>query len=354
MPFHSLPTEILTLVFLLLEQCELDHLLGVFPDQKNELFQIVRAVKYSRIIVTNTWHTLLKLLIRAKQIIPMGQIPMYIIMSFEDFFREVGSLDQKLCSHVKTEKRIVYAFGSDGRAYNPEIHKLMRSFSRFLQDVPNLVKHISKEISIFISNDDALAGDLGNAVNRLFFKRIFLSHGQLPYLETLRIENRMNFAFDESGGKVAFHDFTRFLALKKLVLSNLEISSTDLSGPRTWFPPTLVELRLPFNIIDSLEKIVFPEGLRVLDLSYNFITCIDGEALPNGLEILYLRNNKITRIEALPDSLLDLNISLNEISDLAFDVPAHLKVLSTDWSQYYLMPRRFRDSIIKQKVFIKL
>lgn len=354
MPFHSLPIEILTAVFVLLDQCELDQLLVLFPGKEDELYRIIQTVKYSRIIVTNTWHTLLKLLIRAKQIIPMNQIPKYMIMSFDDFFKEVGSLETKLCSRVRTEKRVIYAFGNDGKVYNPEIHKLMRSFSAFLQQVPNLVKHVSKEISIFISNDDGLNSDLDNAVNSIFFNRIFQCHGQLPQLQTLRIENKMNFAFDESGGKLVLHDFTQFPALRKLVLSNLEISSKDLSGPRVWFPPTLVELRLPFNIIDSLENIKFPEGLKTLDLSYNFITAVNGDTLPPGLENLYLRNNKIARIDSLPDSILDLNISLNEISDLAFDVPTQLKVLSTDWSQYYLMPRQFRDSIIRQKVFIKL
>ncbi|KAJ0412303.1 hypothetical protein ATCC90586_009493 [Pythium insidiosum] len=98
-------------------------------------------------------------------------------------------------------------------------------------------------------------------------------------------------------------------------LSNCQL--TDFKRPS--FPDPLVVLRLSQNQLQSLVKTNFPPRLRVLFLNDQPLRDIAHASFPPTLEKLYLANTSLSKLDAtqaLPRSLLELDVSRNQLVTL--------------------------------------
>lgn len=344
--FKDLPGDIITEIFRYFDQEQLSRTTSLFEtefEQENEIYKILETVKHSRIIVTNCWHDLLVLLIRAKKIVPCDQLPKYIVWSFEEFLAKSDDLRSKYYLRFKCPKKIIYAFG-DNPQYEPEVFKILRHFSKFLKQAPSMLRPISREINIFFSENESIFSEMQHDVNSTFFNRVLQSYPIMTHLENLRLESDCQ-PFNNVKDFSCLHKFT---ALKSLTLSNLNFKES----PNLILPQSLIKLKILNSSIKSIQGWVFPSKLKTLDLSRNVITAINGSILPPSLKTLILQQNKLDTFESLPNSLSELDMSLNNFSELDFDVPTELKILYTDWAQYYLMPKILRRKLMNQRVLI--
>lgn len=351
MEFADLPPDVLSLIF---QQIDLDDLYSyilLFPtNSTNGIFQVIEAVRYSRLIVTNTWRGLLKLLARAKQIGPVDVLSKYTYVSMEYFQDLVSTLESKFHPEIPVKRSIIYIVCCD-YTNSDERYKIMRRFSRLLKTMPPLILNASREVYLSVSPQGrSIERDLDGLVTNALFDRLAISQSIWSSLERLTIlgTHPAHEGHDLTSSPVSL-DYSNYTSLKCLHLAHLGIE--DLS--EVHIPPTVTELRLCNNSILILHSSALPPQLKRLDLSYNNFTVLFGQKLPHSLEVLNLRRNLIEEVHSLPHSLRDLDISFNELPSTMFDIPTSLETLRTDIAQYYLMAEDVSNRLHIQQVCIK-
>lgn len=90
----------------------------------------------------------------------------------------------------------------------------------------------------------------------------------------------------------------------------------------TNLPSRLKKLIIQGQLLKKVENL--PTSLIELNVSFNYLSKIDVSSLKN-LEILDIANNKLTSLTDLPDSLKELNCSENELTKMDFDKLHNLK-----------------------------
>ncbi|XP_049811766.1 toll-like receptor 2 isoform X2 [Schistocerca nitens] len=104
--------------------------------------------------------------------------------------------------------------------------------------------------------------------------------------------------------------------------------------------PTLQVLRLPGDGITKLgaAALQFVPELKELDLSANELEELP-QSLPGGLEILNVAYNRLSALTALSASLLNLNVSNNNIATLPEPLPADLETLDASHNRLQRLPQ---------------
>lgn len=351
MEFVDLPCDLLSLIFQEIDLDDLYSYLLLFPtNSTNAIFRVIEAVRYSRLIVTNSWRGLLKLLARAKQIGPLDLLSKFTYVSIE-YFRELTStLESKLHPEVPMKRSIIYVVCCDNTNVN-ERYMIMRQFSRILKTMPPVILNASREVYFCCSSLDLfLERDLDEEVSSALLNRIIMSQDIWSSLEKLTLLGSATAHEVRPDGlpKICF-DFSQFRALRSLHLSHLGIE--DLT--EVTIPHNVKELNLSNNSIKCLPGNILPRHVEVLDLSYNNLTALFGHKLPKSLRVLNLRRNFIGELRRLPDSIRDLDISFNELPSAMCNIPRSLVVLWTDIAQFYLMSESVQKELRMQQVCIK-
>ena len=133
-------------------------------------------------------------------------------------------------------------------------------------------------------------------------------------------------------------------ALKTLEISYTKITDLGVlpSGLEMLSASFMTDLHsIPENLPDSLKYLymresgitimpdALPKNLEILDLQGNKILHLTTE-WPEGLRILDIRNNKIVELTQLPDSLISLNASYNDIHTIEGELPGKIQSVYLD------------------------
>lgn len=121
-------------------------------------------------------------------------------------------------------------------------------------------------------------------------------------------------------------DFSRFVNLQTLIFSR----GTKVNIIIEKLPPSLLNLKLPNNFDDTLNKSRLPRNLHTLILGYQYNRWIDTNALPRSLKNLKFSSkfNQQIDINSLPPllELLQFGTEFNQNIDCR-DLPRELKIL---------------------------
>lgn len=350
MRFSDLPPDVLGLIFTKIDLDYLYCLQTLFPlNCSNQICRVIETVRYSRLIVTNSWRQLLRLLPRAKKISSLDLLSRYTYMSIADFQEFIPVWQSKLHPEVNVKRKVVFVLCCDHSNVD-ERYLIIRRFTRLLRTMPSSVLNVTRQIFLFMTGLSLLIErDLDEEVISLLFRRIEQVASLHNSLETVSLVGPVE---AHETGCIAWpvgYDYSNFSHLTTVCLSNMGLVS--ISGIS--LPQSIKHLVVSHNSIVSLAGITFPETLATLDLSYNNLTGSFKTSLPLELRVLNVRRNYIEDMMFLPDSIEDLDISFNELPSTLFRIPLELKVLRTDIAQFYLMSENVQTNLRLQQVCIK-
>lgn len=348
MEFSELPADILGLIFQKIDLDHLFYLLLLFPDKSHPVCRVIDTVRYSKVIVTNCWRQLLRLLPRAKKIATLDLLAHYSYVAIDEFLAYIPQWQAMMDPSVCIKKRLVFVLCCD-LSNLAERYLVIRQFSKVLKCMPASVLNVTRQIFLFMSGLHLLLEkDHDEQVISLLFHSLENLAALYDSLESLSLVGPVS--AHETGwiSSPGAYDYTGFSRLSTVCLSNVGLVS--LSGL------SLLEntrhLVLSHNCIVSLKGVEFPAGLVTLDVSYNNLRDSLEAELPQ-LKVLNVRRNFLEKIMELPDSIEDLDISFNELPSTMFRIPASLKVLQTDIAQFYLMSEKVQGKLRQQQVCIR-
>lgn len=350
MRFTDLPPDILGLIFQKLDLDSLYCLLQLFTfNSSHPIHRVMETVRYSRLIVTNSWRQLLKLLPRAKKISSLDLLSRYTYLSIDEFLSFIPEWESKLHPEVTVRRKIVFVLCCD-KSNLGERYMIIRKFTRLLKLMPPSVLNVTRQIFLFMAGLDLLVDrDMDEEVIALLFKRVEQVSSLYGSLESISLDGPV--AEHEPGtfNWPSGYDYLNFTNLTTICLSNLGL--VYLAGVK--LPQNIKHLVLSHNSIVSLRNFKLPPDLVTLDLSHNYLTGSFNAELPLNLKVLNVRRNYIEDMMYLPHSIEDLDISFNDLPSTLFRVPAALKVLRTDIAQFYLMSEKLQVDLRVQQVCIK-
>lgn len=317
--------------------------LKLHPD--DILYKVMETIQFSRVIVTNEWQNLLKLLPRAAQVRLLFELEQFMHVSLADFKLLSHLIQDHWDNRVPTQKIILFVIRCDNTV-SASRYQILRDAVLVLAFMPKPVQNATKLLHLSIPDEQvALPGHLGIELSTMALASLMLVSELRISLESLRFQGAFSTGSDLVSRKLP-RNFSSYEKMHSLHLSNLGIKSVeDIS-----FPAKLKNLVLSQNAIDHIERANFPPTLIQLDLSCNMLKLLDGDHLPLGLKRLNLSKNYIEQIEDLPASIEYLDISFNEITSARFDIPLCLRFLRTDIAQFYLMSESTRKNLLRRKV----
>lgn len=340
MQFSDLPVDVICLIIKYFDFDSLEELIRMLAfNPSGTLHKVAVSIKYSRILVTNEWQNLLRLLPRAANIKLIALLDKYFHVPLSYFSSILDDLESKWDERVPVKKSILLVFRYD-LASNEIKESIIKRLFVLLQRMPYTVQHATR---LFYLSDNSWDLRSSSPLEDLPLTTKFQES-----LESLSIHGTASVsAIDLS--KFSGKDFSQYRRLSSLHLINIGISNLkDLK-----LPTTISDLRLSCNYIHFVDFQCLPSRLILLDLSHNRLTSIVANGYPKHLKTLNLKGNRIENIENLPSSVEDLNIALNEITGLNFDLPAKLKYLRLDVAQFYLMSESIRQLLSRKQVLVK-
>lgn len=350
MELSDLPVDVLGLIFQILDLEFLLLLLLLFPaNSSHALLRIIETVRYSRVLVTNSWRQLLKLLPRAKKIDSVEMLARYTYMLINEFRSFIPTWESKLHPEVTIRSRIVFVICCD-RSNAEDRYKVIREFARLLKTMPASVLNISR--LVFLSMTDLpflVEKNVDEELIALLFDRVGKTTSLHVPLHSLSLVGPVAEREQGSLSWPLVYDYRSFSGLNTVCLSNLGLVS--LMG--VFLPSSIRHLVLSHNSILSLRGFEFPPDLVTLDLSYNYLVGSFKADLPQNLKVLNVRRNDIANLMSLPDSIEDLDISFNDLPSTLVKIPGALKVLRTDIAQFYLMTEKIQLALRVQQVCVK-
>lgn len=349
MEFSDLPPDILGQIF---QKIDLDYLYCLLllfdPNCSNQIFRVIETVRYSKVIVTNSWRQLLRLLPRAKKINSLDLLSRYTYVSISDFAGFIPEWASKLHPEVNVRRKLVFVLCCDNSNLD-ERYRIIRTFSRLLRKLPTSVLNVTRQVFLFMAGLNLLVDqDLDEEVISCLFQSIEKVPTLYPSLESISLVGPVDAHEQGSINWSNCYDYSNFRNLSTICLSNMGI----ISLANINLPEGIKHLVVSHNSIVTLYGVRFPETLLTLDLSYNNLTGSFKTELPM-LKVFNIRRNYIEDMMFLPDSIEDLDISFNELPSTMFRIPAALKVLRTDIAQFYLMSEKVQVELRLQQVCIK-
>lgn len=349
MEFTDLPPDILGEIF---QKIDLDYLyclLLLFDcNCSHQIFRVIDTVRYSRIIVTNSWKQLLRLLPRAKKISSLHSLSRYAYVSISDFESFIPEWKSKLHPEVNVRRKVVFVLCCDNSNLD-ERYRIIRTFSRVLKKLPVSVLNVTRQVFLFMAGLNLLVEqDLDEEVISCLFQSIEKVSSLQRSLESVSLVGPVDSHERGSINWPSCYNYSNFINLSTICLSNIGIISLASIA----LPEGIKHLVVSHNSIVTLYGVRFPESLLTLDLSYNNLTGSFKTELPK-LKVFNIRRNYIEDMMFLPDSIEDLDISFNELPTTMFRIPAALKVLRTDIAQFYLMSEKVQGDLRLQQVCIK-
>lgn len=362
MKLASLNVDVLCTIFQNIDSDDLVRLCQLFPRAAAEIlnaydsglvasipdfvsvFRVLETVTYSRIVVTNTWQGLLKLLARAKRVGPLDLLAKYMYVPLGDFPALTHVLQRRLHREVPVKCKVIFVIEADSPTAQHR-YSLLAAFCSLLENMPVHVLAMIRQIHLSI----AQFGPADREANRCCqqFYRVIGSAAIHSSLEKMSLSGPLGHT-QETANDVRF-DFSNFKALRSLSLTNLGIVSLQ----ELLLPETVTDLNLSNNHITSLDTSRLPPDLTSFDISHNHIDGRNAEPLPLTLKTLKLRRNLIENMFELPDAIQFLDISFNELPSSMFRMPAALQCLETDIAQYYLMSDKVRQQLEARHVVIR-
>lgn len=349
MEFADLPPDILGQIFQKLDLDYLYCLLLLFnANCSNQILRVIETVRYSRLIITNSWRQLLRLLPRAKKISSLEFLSRYTYLSINEFQDFIPEWESKLYPEVNVRRKLVFVLCCDNSNVDQR-YRIIRSFSRLLRRLPQSVLNVTRQVFLFMSGLNLVVErSLDEEVISCLFQSIEKMSSLYPSLESLSLVGPVDAHERGSINWPSCYGYSHFTSLSTVCMSNMGI----LSLANIELPERIKHLVLSHNSILTLYGVKFPETLVTLDLSYNNLTGSFKTKLPM-LKVFNIRRNYIEDMMHLPDSIEDLDISFNELPSTMFRIPAALKVLRTDIAQFYLMSEKVQVELRLQQVCVK-
>lgn len=323
---HNLPPELWALVFDYIDR----ETLNLYSSYLQDLdpAAIINSVRNSNLIVTHSWHSLLRLLPRAKRVRPLSALSRYNYVAFDEMHLVVAP-----------PQNVIYVAACDNLNVDVRYETLMR-FAHSLTWMLPLFQNACTEIYLFFKPLELNFASLVDTEILGSVCRGIASALHLWALKKIVIEGCIT-NDDWVPQPRHVYDFSAF-SLTTLHLESLGISC--LSAVK--LPPTLKELGLKGN---SIAKVGPLPDLEVLDLSMNKMTRADH--FPGSLKVLKLSGNRIERLD-LPPNLEVLDISFNRISLNHITFPPTLRELRVDLAQTLLMTKEVALALKQQRVFV--
>lgn len=348
MDLRGLPLPILVNVFRNLSATDLEELTRLFPPNSEHclLYRVIDAVRLSRIIVTCSWHSLLVLLPRARQVAPLDVLAHYTHAAIDDFPHLVAAMQSHPYPDIPVKKDLWFVLGSDlGLSYAPERDslRLIMRFGRILRTIPPSILPTCRHIDFSFAASTNVESQLVVAAAAAMFNR--LAHTEGLWLSVENISMSGFACFTDTHHQV--YDYSRFQALKVVSLTKMGIESVD----QLLLPPTVATLNVSCNKIVSFDGSFLPSDLVTLDISNNRIEGLVSR-LPPTLKCLIVRQNRIKDIVDLPDTTEILDISYNPLLCAEFIVPSSLRSLYLDLVQT-IMSENVCRRLRAQRVLLK-
>lgn len=347
MQFSDLPPDILVSIF---KKLDLDFLYCIqllFPfNSSSQVYRVIETVRYSRLIVTNSWRQLLRLLPRAKKIDSIDLLAKYTYVSINDFQDFLPFWETRLHPEVNVRRKIVFVLCCD-HSNIEERYLTIRKLSKILKSMPKNVSSVTRQVFLYMG-ESQFGRELDEEVIQLLFQRVEKSEDLWGFLDAVSLFGPVG---AHEMGEIRWadrYDFSHFAVLRTLCLSGMGLTTIA----NITFAESIRHLAISHNSLANLDKVQLPENLVTLDLSYNNLSGSFKATLPQ-LKVLNMRRNFIEKMMELPDSIEDLDISFNELPLQLVKIPDHLKVLRTDIAQFYLMSEKVQNRLRLQQVCVK-
>lgn len=346
---RALPFNILVFIFEQFDQKSISSFLHLINSGQDDiLYQVATTIKFSKVIVSNEWQSLIRILPRALKLMPLQVLDSYMHISLADFRSLAFQLPDLWDARFPIKRSILIIIRCDLTNQSTK-YKTLRDIQFLLHSMPPSVHNAIRLVNIGLPiSRELVPYELNSEITTLLFQKLACDTVLHQCLESLVLHGCVSSSTFSSTQFASTKDFSHFKCLSSLHLNNLGLET--IQG--FCFPNSLVSLSLAHNRLQDVKYKIFPRRLKYLDLSNNVLRELNGLCLPQGLRQLNVSRNLLRDIVSLPSYIEDLDISFNDLTISAIELTLQLCKLSTDIAQFYLMPESMKQYLAHRQVMV--
>lgn len=346
---RALPFNVLVFIFEQFDQKSISSFLRLINSGRDDiLHQVATTIKYSKVIVSNEWQSLVRILPRALNLMPLHMLDSYMHVSLLDFKSLAFQLPDLWDAKIPIKRNILIIIRCDLKNQSTK-YKTLRDLQYILHSMPPSVHNAIRLVNIGLPiSRELVPNELNSEITTLLFNKLACDTVLHQCLESLVLHGCDSSSTFLSTQYASTRDFSHFKFLSSLHLNNLGLETIQGFS----FPNSLVSLSVAHNRLQDMEYKSFPRRLKYLDLSNNELRELNGICLPQRLRQLNVSRNLLKDISSLPPYIEDLDISFNDLTISAIELTLRLCNLSTDIAQFYLMPETMKQHLAHRQVMV--